>query len=87
MLLKPGPVELRAFQHEAERAGFEASRGQLCWYCLEAPAIERDHFRPKSVGGREGDNLIPACRTCNARKGGGLISEWLPRLFSEKVGS
>ncbi len=77
-------VALKEFRDTAERIGFEDSAGQFCWYCLRAVATDRDHFRPRSIGGKEGDNLIPVCKTCNSRKGGGLITEWFPRVMLQK---
>lgn len=41
---------------------------QPCAYCW-APASELDHVVPFSAGGRHDiDNVVPACRSCNARK-------------------
>lgn len=42
-----------------------------CAYCLErADRLEREHVTAvANGGGGEPENLVPACRTCNARKG------------------
>lgn len=53
-----------------------------CVYCrrsvltgeLSIGDLTVDHFRPKSRGGKGGDNLRCSCNTCNALKG--------PRVFS-----
>lgn len=49
-------------------AGFEL--GTRCAYCLRpTDSPERDHIVPFSKGGTESyDNIVPACRSCNARK-------------------
>jgi len=72
-------VRLDEFQANAARLGFQDT-DNLCWYCLERLATDRDHFLPKSRGGEEGDNLIPACSLCNGRKYNSLISVWVPKL-------
>lgn len=43
-----------------------------CAYCLiENVPLEQEHMQPISKGGTHtADNVIPACRTCNASKGG-----------------
>lgn len=53
----------------------------LCWYCgLPLPPFsdwQVDHQTPKTQGGSDGlSNLVPACRTCNARKGGRTVEEF-----------
>lgn len=44
--------------------------GHRCAYCLKpADSIEMDHVVALSKGGRHSDdNVVPACRSCNARK-------------------
>lgn len=79
-------------------AGFEP--GTRCAYCLQptdAPA--RDHIVPFSAGGNESyDNIVPACRPCNSRKGaksllqfvaeGGLgeLPEWRIERKARRLG-
>lgn len=47
-----------------------------CFYC-DAPSTELDHAVPVSRGGlHDKDNLLPACRSCNASKGDKLLKEW-----------
>lgn len=45
----------------------------LCLYCgtrLPASQLTRDHIQPRSRGGRDvWENVVTACRPCNARKG------------------
>jgi 5-methylcytosine-specific restriction endonuclease McrA len=41
-----------------------------CAYCSTAKPLEMDHVTPLSRGGQHTKtNVVPACRTCNARKG------------------
>ena len=42
----------------------------ICRFCLKNPAQLLDHFFPRSLGGGNGDNLLPSCKKCNARKSG-----------------
>jgi 5-methylcytosine-specific restriction endonuclease McrA len=52
----------------------------LCAYCQKpngSKRLERDHVIPVSKGGLDHpDNVVPACRTCNARKAARL--DWKP---------
>jgi 5-methylcytosine-specific restriction endonuclease McrA len=48
-----------------------------CLYCASTVNIEADHVIPISRGGTHGiGNLVPACRSCNARKSNRTIMEW-----------
>lgn len=51
-----------------------ARDGHLCMYCGQAFArsvLTRDHVEPLSRGGADvWENVVAACRACNARKGG-----------------
>ncbi len=43
----------------------------LCAYCntrLNKSSRTRDHVIPRSAGGPNGDNLVPACAPCNQHK-------------------
>lgn len=44
--------------------------GHRCAYChQQLSSLEQDHVRPLSKGGSHTtDNIVPACRSCNARK-------------------
>jgi 5-methylcytosine-specific restriction endonuclease McrA len=54
-----------------ERDGFK------CGYCGAAADLVCDHVTPLVAGGTNDlDNLITACRSCNASKGGKLLEEW-----------
>ena len=47
-----------------------------CVYCA-APATTVDHVVPLARGGYEIEsNLVPACGSCNSRKGAKLLQEW-----------
>jgi 5-methylcytosine-specific restriction endonuclease McrA len=47
-----------------------------CCYC-EATATHLDHVHPLSKGGADAEhNIVPACRTCNLRKGAKTLAEW-----------
>jgi 5-methylcytosine-specific restriction endonuclease McrA len=51
-----------------------------CAYCGDTRDLEQDHIIPVSRGGGyTKENIIPACRSCNASKGDKLIIEWLPK--------
>lgn len=46
--------------------------GGRCWYCgrhLHPRDFHLDHLVPRSRGGGDGLNLVPACPPCNLRKG------------------
>ncbi len=49
--------------------------GNKCFYC-DIPLTDDirtfDHLFPKSKGGKEHGNLVPACKGCNMRKGNHL---------------
>jgi hypothetical protein len=56
-----------------------------CVYCGQV-ATEIDHIRPLTRGGWEhSENLVPACRSCNASKGSKLLTEWDPRRVFRAV--
>lgn len=48
-----------------------------CCYCGAETELERDHFIPLSKGGPFiKENIVPACRSCNASKQDKLFEEW-----------
>lgn len=52
--------------------------GHRCAYCASDGPLERDHVWPISRGGRHTrDNVVPACRSCNASKGSRILAEWM----------
>lgn len=52
-----------------------------CAYCgREMKRLEQDHFIALSKGGEyTHNNIVPACRTCNARKNDKDFFEWYPK--------
>lgn len=63
-------------QAQTNRDRVLAKNGGRCVYCGD-PADTIDHVIPKSKGGTDDlDNLVPACRDCNSRKGNRL--DWSP---------
>lgn len=58
-----------------------ALKNPLCAYCNSALATEIDHVIPVTRGGtNESDNLVAACRRCNARKNNKTAEEFLAAL-------
>lgn len=55
----------------------KARHHHRCAYCGKAAKrLEKDHIRPLARGGHHtAENIAPACRTCNARKGDRLPNE------------
>jgi len=56
--------------------------GNVCLYCkkeLKYNEITLDHIVPKSLGGREINNLAVSCLDCNRLKGSLLLTEFLNR--------
>ena len=52
-----------------------------CAYCLSpADALQKDCVLPISRGGRYTlDNVVPACRSCNASKCNAEVTTWMRR--------
>jgi len=60
-----------------EQAIFERD-GFRCVYCGATSQLELDHVVPLSRGGAHcADNLVVACRSCNASKGNKPLIVWL----------
>ena len=56
--------------------------GRICYYCKVSKANSIDHITPISKGGTNNiSNLVPACISCNSKKGAKLLIEWSPMLF------
>lgn len=54
----------------AEWQGVLALYRHRCAYCGSQGPLEQDHVEPVRRGGRHVvQNVVPACRSCNARKG------------------
>ncbi|WBY02787.1 HNH endonuclease [Ramlibacter tataouinensis] len=52
--------------------------GQVCAYCGARHSLEWDHVIPLAIGGPDTiDNLVRACRRCNASKGARDPYQWL----------
>lgn len=48
-----------------------------CVYCGAGNDLECDHVLPRSKGGKSvSENLVAACKSCNASKKDRLLSEW-----------
>lgn len=63
---------------KAER--FLRTNGGRCFYCrvaLHVDSVTRDHFIPKSRGGKGRTNLVPCCIECNRDKGNRIPSDTL----------
>jgi 5-methylcytosine-specific restriction endonuclease McrA len=57
----------------------------LCAYCL-APATDYDHIEPIVLGGSDHwSNLAPACRSCNSRKNGRNLLQFMLAKLEESV--
>jgi 5-methylcytosine-specific restriction endonuclease McrA len=62
----------------------EAHAGR-CAYCGEQASLQADHRVPLARGGSNSiDNILPACRRCNARKHLMTDVEFRARLESER---
>jgi 5-methylcytosine-specific restriction endonuclease McrA len=59
-----------------------------CAYCgVTDGALQRDCILPISRGGRYTlDNVVPACRSCNASKGNEEVTHWLRRRRLDESG-
>ncbi|MZK53479.1 HNH endonuclease [Clostridium beijerinckii] len=58
-----------------------------CAYCGKELHLEQEHFIPITKGGEySSNNIIPACRSCNASKHDKDFFEWYPkyRYYSKK---
>lgn len=58
-----------------------------CAYCGQKSDLEQDHFIPLSKGGEyTHNNIIPACRSCNASKSNCDFIVWYPKqeFYSKK---
>jgi 5-methylcytosine-specific restriction endonuclease McrA len=68
----------------AEWLAVVAQFGGRCSYCGESGPLEADHRIPLARGGSNTiDNILPACRRCNARKHLMTEAEFRARLEEE----
>jgi len=59
-----------------------ATYGTTCHLCMEAGATSADHLVPRVAGGDDSiENLRPAHRRCNSRRGARSI-EWFRRRYA-----
>lgn len=61
---------------------FEITKGR-CFYCgcgLDFDNFHADHFYPKSFGGKQKNNLVPACPDCNLSKGNLSIEQFRDKI-------
>ena len=69
--------------HDLTNAQWAALQGAWggCAYCgVSGVQLQRDCVLPISRGGRYTlDNVVPACRSCNASKCNGEVTGWLRR--------
>lgn len=71
----------------AEWLALVTAQAGRCAYCGETGPLEADHRIPLSRGGSNSiDNILPACRMCNARKHRLTEDEFRARLSSERDG-
>lgn len=57
----------------------KAANGHACFYCKRKVKLEMDHLQAITKGGRHvPENVVPACRHCNASKGDGDKPKSLP---------
>lgn len=55
---------------------------QSCAYCGEQKPLTRDHVVALSQGGQHTQsNIIPACKSCNSKKGNRPVSRYSPRML------
>lgn len=67
------PAEWQAIKHDF---------GYACAYCEETGVrLEKDHVHSIARGGSDSpENIVPACRRCNATKGAGTVLDLAIRL-------
>src|SRR5688500_1996193 len=88
----PSVIKLRTFvrvpyrrRTALNRRAVFARDGARCQYC-SAPAESIDHVVPRSKGGpHEWENVVAACRRCNASKRDRMLSETTMKLHRRPV--
>ena len=72
--LMTGTMNPRSMFHdEKEKLGAD----KCCVYCGKTRNLQIDHIIPKNKGGKDaGENLVWACRKCNASKNDTDLMEW-----------
>jgi 5-methylcytosine-specific restriction endonuclease McrA len=72
----------------AEWRDLLARHGGRCAYCGATGSLTADHRVPLCYGGANAiENILPACRRCNARKGTSAEREFRVRLLNERLRS
>ncbi len=73
--LRDGEITISGTMREWER---EQELPQACVYCGSIADLSTDHLIPRNKGGNDSaDNVVLACRSCNASKGDKGVFEWL----------
>ena len=76
--LMTGDMNTRSMFYD-EKIKLQSDR--CCVYCGKTRNLQLDHIIPKNKGGKDaGENLVLACRSCNASKNDTDLIEW----FSKK---
>lgn len=79
IVTKPGEIPVLPDREPVvvQKVFVGTARKDQCVYCDE-PLTERtrtrDHFVPRSKGGRGSDNIVPSCSMCNNAKGDYVFS-------------
>jgi len=60
-----------------ELVGIDLDDKGMCAYCCKIERCTRDHFYPKSKGGRL---TVPACEICQRTKGAKMPRHWISYL-------
>lgn len=64
----------------ALQASVFAEQGRVCHLCGRPGADTLDHIVPRSLGGSDDlDNLAPAHKSCNSRRGALPLAQWFER--------
>jgi len=70
---------------QVEIAAFD-SHGWVCHYCGVTDGLTADHIIPKRSGGQDVvSNIVPACFSCNASKGGKSREDFIEWRSAELV--
>ena len=73
--LKEGTMNMRTIFDDEK---VKIQTGLICNYCGSTDKLALDHIFPQKFGGKDdAENLIFACRTCNASKGKKDLMEWM----------
>ena len=72
--LMTGKMNVRSMFHD-EKSKLEADK--CCVYCGKTRMLQIDHIIARNKGGKDaGENLVWACRKCNASKNDNDLMEW-----------